>query len=229
MPKENQEKYLKIALIIIIITTIVTIWRLGILDNLTLESFQNNRIIYEEFVLKNWVLSATFYFLSYVLIVAFSLPGATIMTLGGGFLFGLWAIPLVILSSNIGDGLAFLASRYLFGTALQKKYTKQLARLNKDLEENGANYFITVSLIPIFPFFLINLLGGLTKVKFWTFFWTTAIGTLPAIIIYVYAGSKLAEIKSTKDIISTEIFSVLFILGLMYLIPLILKKLRSKN
>lgn len=224
---KNIQKYSKFFLVLALIIVIVVVFRVGLLDQLTLENLQNNSIEYQNFISQNWFLSLLVYFVIYFSVIAFSFPGATVMTLAGGFFFGLWGILIVNLSATTGASLAFLVSRYIFGKSLQEKYRNQLTKLNQDLEENGSNYLLTLRLIPIFPFFLINLLAGLTKVRFWSFFWTTAIGTLPGTVAYVYAGTRLSQINSTSDILSLELLLALVGLALVSLLPVIFKKFRK--
>jgi len=227
--KQKIQKYSKLILLLLSLLVVLIVWQTGILDQLTLENLQKNRIEYQNFVSQNWFLSALVYFLLYVFIITFSFPGAAIMTLAGGFFFNFWGIVIVNLSATFGASLAFLISRYIFGKSLQEKYQKQLTKLNQDLEENGSNYLLTLRLIPAFPFFLVNLLAGLTKVKFRAFFWTTALGTLPGTVAYVYAGTKLAQINSTSDILSVELILAFVFLGLVSFTPVIFKKISKRK
>lgn len=161
-----------------------------------------------------WLLALS-YFLIYVLITALSLPGATILTLAGGAIFGLWqGLLLVSFASSIGATLAFLASRYLFRHAVEQRFSKQLNAINQGIAKEGAFYLFTLRLVPLFPFFLINLLMGLTQLPTRTFYWVSQIGMLAGTIVYVNAGTQLAQITSLKNILSPSLLLSFIILGL---------------
>jgi uncharacterized membrane protein YdjX (TVP38/TMEM64 family) len=159
----------------------------------------------------------------YIVVTALSLPGAVIMTLAGGALFGLGiGAAVVSVASTIGASLACLASRYLLRDWVQARFGKHLTTINKGIEKEGPFYLFTVRLIPVFPFFLINLLMGLTRMRLTTFFWVSQIGMLPGTMVYVNAGKELAKINSPGDILSP---GLLFSFALLGLFPLAIKKI----
>lgn len=162
------------------------------------------------------------FFLLYVLMTAVSFPGAAVMTLLAGAIFGL-LIGTVIVSfaSTMGASLAFLTARYLFRDTLQERYENKLTAINRGIEQDGAYYLLTLRLVPLFPFFIINLLMGLTKIRLAVYYWISQLGMLPATIIYVNAGTQLAGIESVKGILSPEL---LFAFALLGLFPLVVKK-----
>ncbi|TNF27923.1 MAG: TVP38/TMEM64 family protein [Deltaproteobacteria bacterium] len=175
---------------------------------------------------QNMALTLSLYFLAYILITALSIPGATIMTLAGAGIFGFWTSLIIIsFASTIGATLSFLGSRYLFRDWVQNKFGEKLQKVNEGMEREGAFYLFSMRLIPIFPFFMINLLMGLTPIKIPTYFFTSQLGMLAGSIIYVNAGVQLSQIESTKDIISPDIIISLMLLGLF---PLIVKKLLKR-
>ena len=167
--------------------------------------------------------SAIIFFLIYVTVTALSLPGgASIMTVSGGMIFGLYIGTLLSsFASTIGATAAFLVARFLFREKLQEKFADKLATINKGIEKEGAFYLFTLRLVPAFPFFMINIAMGLTSMKTLTFFLTSQIGMLAGTIIYVYAGTQLAQIKSMQDIISGKLLFACILLGLF---PLLAKK-----
>jgi len=122
-----------------------------------------------------------------------------------------------------------MVSRYILGSSLQKKYASKLEKFNKDMEANGKYYLLTLRLIPVFPFFLINLMAGLTNIRLSTFFWTTAVGILPGSFVFTYAGSALNDIESPGDIISGKVLAALIFLGVMATLPVIIKKFGRKK
>jgi pyruvate/2-oxoglutarate dehydrogenase complex dihydrolipoamide dehydrogenase (E3) component/uncharacterized membrane protein YdjX (TVP38/TMEM64 family) len=167
----------------------------------------------------------TGYFLIYVLVTALSLPGAAIMTLAGGAIFG-FSLGLVIVSfaSTIGATLAFLAARFVLGDWVQKKFASRLADINLGVARDGAFYLFTLRLVPLVPFFIINLLMGLTAMKTRTFFWVSQLGMLLGTAVFVNAGTQLSKIDSLKGILTPSLIGAFALLGLF---PLIAKKITA--
>ena len=152
---------------------------------------------------ENPVLAGLLYFALYVAVTALSVPGAAIMTLAGGALFGFWyALLLVSFASSIGATLAFLVSRLLLRDWVQDKFGRQLRAVNAGFEKDGAFYLFSLRLVPIFPFFVINLLMGLLPIRPWRYYWVSQLGMLPATAAYVNAGTQLGELESAAGIIS---------------------------
>ena len=163
------------------------------------------------------------YFVVYVISVTLSFPGAVILTLAAGAIFGLgWGTLLVSFASSIGATLAFLASRLLFRDLIQKRYGERLGVINKGIEKEGGFYLFTLRLVPAFPFFAINLLMGLTAIRTWTFYWVSQLGMLAGTLVYVNAGTQLAQIDSLRGILSPGLIGSLVLLGVF---PLIAKKI----
>ena len=162
------------------------------------------------------------YFLVYVAVTALSLPGATILTLAGGAVFGLWIGTLVTsFASSIGATLAFLASRYLFRDAVKKRFGARLEAIDAGLAKDGAYYLFTLRLVPLVPFFVINLLMGLTRMKVLTFYLVSQIGMLAGTLVYVNAGTELARLDSLRGILSPGLVGSLVLLGVF---PLVARK-----
>ena len=139
----------------------------------------------------------------YILITALSLPGAAVMTLAGGAIFGLWVgAPVAVISASIGATLAFWMARYVFRDMVQRHFGNRLAAIDAGIKRDGAFYLFTLRLIPIFPFFVINVLMGLTAIRTATFFWVSLVGMLAGTTIYANAGTRLGEISSLSDILS---------------------------
>jgi pyruvate/2-oxoglutarate dehydrogenase complex dihydrolipoamide dehydrogenase (E3) component/uncharacterized membrane protein YdjX (TVP38/TMEM64 family) len=163
------------------------------------------------------------FFAVYVAVAALSLPGAAIMTLAAGALFGLgWGMLIVSFASSIGATLAFLAARYLLRDSIQAKFGARLADIDKGIEKDGAFYLFTLRLVPLIPFFVINLVMGLTKMKAWTFYWVSQLGMFAGTLVYVNAGTQLAKIDSLKGILSPGLLGSFVLLGIF---PLIAKKI----
>ena len=169
-----------------------------------------------------WTVTAI-YFAVYVVITALSLPGAAIMTLAGGASFGLvWGTVVVSFASTMGATLAMLAARYLFQDSIQQRFGRKLAEVNARLDKEGAFYLFTLRLLPVIPFFALNLLMGLTRMKAWTFFWVSQLGMFAGTVAYVNAGTQIAKIDSLRGILSPALLGSFVALGLL---PLAVKKL----
>ena len=169
------------------------------------------------------VLTAGIFFAVYVAVTGLSLPGAAIMTLAAGAIFGvLWGTIIVSFASTIGATLAFLAARFVLRDGVQGKFGDKLKAINIGMEKEGGFYLFTLRLIPIFPFFVINLVMGLTPIRAWTFYWVSQIGMLAGTLVYVNAGTQLAQLDSLKGILSPELLASFALLGIF---PLIAKKI----
>jgi len=159
------------------------------------------------------------YFVIYVAATALSLPGATILTLGAGAIFGLgWGLLLASFASSFGAFLAFLSARFILHDWVQEKFGERLTAINRGMERDGAFYLLSLRLVPLFPFFVINLVMGLTKIKAWTFYWVSQVGMLLGTAVYVNAGTQLAEISSLGDVISADLIGAFVLLGIFPLI-----------
>jgi uncharacterized membrane protein YdjX (TVP38/TMEM64 family) len=155
------------------------------------------------------------FFLLYVAVTGLSIPGAAIMTLVAGALFGVVLGTLIVsFASTMGATLAFLSSRYLLRDWVQGKFGERLRAVDDGLEKDGAFYLFTLRLIPVFPFFVINLLMGLTRIKTGTFFWVSQIGMLPATIVFVNAGTQISRIESTAGLLSPTLIASFVALAL---------------
>jgi pyruvate/2-oxoglutarate dehydrogenase complex dihydrolipoamide dehydrogenase (E3) component/uncharacterized membrane protein YdjX (TVP38/TMEM64 family) len=167
--------------------------------------------------------SAGLYFLAYVAITGLSLPGAAVMTLIGGAIFGLlWGTLIVSFASSLGATLAFLASRYVLRDWVRGRFAAQLRAIDEGIAREGAFYLFTLRLIPAIPFFAINLAMGLTRMRAWTFYWVSQLGMLAGTIVYVNAGTQLGAIQSPAGILSPGLIGALVLLGFF---PLIAKKI----
>ncbi len=163
------------------------------------------------------------FFAVYVIITALSLPGAAIMTLAGGASFGLvWGTIVVSFASTLGATLAMLAARTVLRDVIEKRFGKRLIEVNKGIDRDGAFYLFTLRLIPAIPFFALNLLMGLTRMKTWTFFWVSQVGMFAGTVAYVYAGTEIAKIDSLRSILSPGLIGAFVLLGIF---PLVTKKI----
>ncbi|MGF1753720.1 TVP38/TMEM64 family protein [Vibrio makurazakiensis] len=215
----------KLILGVVLVAIIVTLG-VNFGQYLTLENAKAQQAILNESIESNFLIAAVTYFTAYVLITAFSIPGAAVVTLLGAALFGFWtSLALVSFASTIGATLAFLSSRFLLRDWVQSKFGDKLETINKGVEKDGAFYLFSLRLIPVFPFFLINLLMGLTPIKVSRYYFTSQLGMLPGTAVYLNAGTQLAEIDSLSGIVSP---SVLVSFALLGLFPIIAKWLMAK-
>ena len=167
----------------------------------------------------NPLLAGFAYFCVYVAITGLSVPGAAVMTLAGGALFGFWyALLLVSFGSSIGATVAFLVSRTLLRDWVQARFGRQLQALNAGFAKDGAFYLFTLRLVPVFPFCLINLVMGLLPIGTWRYYWVSQIGMLPATAVYVNAGTQLGQLDSLSGIVSAPLLLSFVLLGLVPLL-----------
>jgi len=217
---------MRYALLLVLIVLVAAAYFGG--DYLTIENLKESRDGLLQSVDNNYLIATVLFIVLYILVVALSIPGATVMTLAGGLMFGAIVGTIYVnIGATIGAVIVFLLARYLFGEKLQKKYHKQLKTVNKEIVKNGLNYMLTLRFIPLFPFFAINAIAGLTKVPLRTYVWTTSLGIIPGSFAYAFAGSRLSTIESLKDIISPGMIMAFVLLGLVALLPIILKKVKK--
>ena len=213
----------KITLLLVIAALVVAFFALDLGRFLTLDALKAGQATFATWYNASPVLVAGVYLLIYVAVTALSLPGAAVMTLAGGALFGLGIGTLLVsFASSIGATLAFLASRFLFRDWVQARYGERLAAVNAGMAKDGAFYLFTLRLVPVFPFFVINLLMGLTPIKTRTFYWVSQVGMLAGTLVYVNAGTQIAQLDSLAGILSPGLVASFALLGLF---PLLAKRL----
>ena len=212
----------KITLLTVIIILVALFFVFDLGQYFNLEYLKEKQAVMDAWYEAEPVTTSITYFLLYIIITGLSLPGAAILTLAAGAIFGvLWGTVIVSFASTIGATLAFLFSRYLFRDAIQGRFADKLSTINRGMAEEGAFYLFTLRLVPIFPFFIINLVMGLTPIKVLTFFLVSQVGMLAGTIVYVNAGTQIAKIEQLKDILSPELLLSFALLGIF---PLLAKK-----
>jgi uncharacterized membrane protein YdjX (TVP38/TMEM64 family) len=190
---------------------------------LTFSALKESRATFQAYYDQNPMLTIATYLGIYIVATALSFPGATILTLAGGALFGLaTGLILVSLASTIGATLAFLGCRYLLKDWVTQRFGEKLKPINEGIEKDGAFYLFSLRLVPIFPFFIINLTMGLTPISTLKFFLVSQIGMLPGTIVYVNAGTQLGKLDSLDGILSPALLGSFVVLGVF---PIIAKKL----
>ena len=205
----------KAILVLVLIGAIAAYFIFDLGQILSLENFKASQAEIVAAKDANPVLYITGFFLLYVAVTGLSIPGAAIMSLVAGALFGVVVGSIIVsFASTIGATLAFLSARFVLRDWVQTKFGERLRAIDDGLEKDGAFYLFTLRLIPVFPFFVINLLMGLTRIKTRTFFWVSQLGMLPATIVFVNAGTQISRIESTKGLLSPTLIASFIALAL---------------
>jgi dihydrolipoamide dehydrogenase len=209
----------RLTVVAVLAAAIASYFVFGLDQYLTLQFAQSRLNELENFRDDNFALAATLYFVLYVTVTALSIPGALIITLLGGAIFGLiWGTLLVSFASSIGATLAFLVSRLLLKDWVQTRFGNYLAPVNRGMERDGNFYLFSMRMVPLFPFFVINLLMGLTPIKAWSFYWVSQVGMFLGTVVYVNAGSELGQISSLSGLVSAPVIFSFVLLGLFPLV-----------
>jgi len=213
----------KFIIVLAIIGAVIGFFAFDLNHLLTLENVKAHQAEFLQWRDRSPFLVSLLFFLLYVVVTGLSLPGAAIMTLAAGALFGLaWGFVIVSFASTIGATLAFLVSRYLLRDCVQKRFGDRLQPINRGIEREGSFFLFTLRLVPVFPFFLINILMGLTPLKTFTFYWVSQLGMLAGTMVYVNAGTQLAKIEGLSGILSPGLLFSFVLLGIF---PLLAKKI----
>lgn len=214
--------WLRWLVLLILIAGFAGFYLLGLHEHFTFENIRDNAASFKNDVDENLVVAIAVFFTLYTLVTAFSLPVASILTLLAGALFDLWlGAGVVLLAATVGATLAFLSSRFLLRDWVQAKLGSRLEAFNRGIETDGAFYLFSLRLVPLFPFWLINLAMGLTPIRTWTFFWVSLIGMLPGTLLYINVGKRLSELEDASGLISPTFIISLALLGLA---PLVFRK-----
>ncbi len=213
----------KIIVALAVIAAIIAFFVFDLGKYFSLDYFKSQQAVISAYYAANPLQTALIFFAAYVAVAALSLPGAAILTLVAGAIFGLfYGIVIVSFASTIGATFAFLAARFLLRDTIQSKFGEKLKSFNAGVEKEGGFYLFTLRLVPAFPFFMINVVMGLTNMKAWTFFWVSQLGMFLGTIVFVNAGTELAKITSLKGILSPGLIGAFVLLGVF---PIIAKKL----
>jgi len=216
---QGQRSLLKLALLAVAIASVVTFFAFGLQHELSLAALKARQGELTAYHQTHPLLLAGGFFLVYIAVTALSLPGAALLTLAAGAMFGLIeGTALVSFASTIGATLAMLSSRFIFRDAVKRRFGQRLQTIDAGIAKGGAFYLFTLRLIPAFPFFVINLLMGLTALPVVTFYWVSQLGMLPGTLVYVNAGTQLAQIDSLSSILSLKLIGSFVLLGVFPLI-----------
>lgn len=213
-------------LLAVIAALIAAFFALDLGRFLSLEQLRASKAAIDGYRDAHPLLASAAFFGVYVGVTALSVPGAVVLTLAAGAIFGvLWGVLLVSFASSLGATLAFLTSRFLLHDAIQRRFGDRLRAINAGVRKDGAFYLFTLRLLPIFPFFIVNLVMGLTPMPARTFYWVSQLGMLPLTAVFVNAGTELAKIDNLKDVVSPTLLASLVLVGLF---PLIARKAVEK-
>ncbi|UPW20449.1 FAD-dependent oxidoreductase [Agarivorans sp. TSD2052] len=222
--KANKQIVVAVLVVIIGLT-----WWFDLGQWLNFDTIKQSQSDLQSSVEQHYFVSIVGYFFLYIFVTAFSIPGAALLTLLAGALFGVVnGVIMVSFASSIGATCAFFVARYLLRDSLEKRYADKLQSINQGIEKEGAFYLFSLRLIPIFPFFLINLVMALTKLPLKTFYWVSQLGMIPATIVYVNAGTELAKLDSLSGILSPSLLIAFTLLGVLpYISKAILNKIKQ--
>jgi uncharacterized membrane protein YdjX (TVP38/TMEM64 family) len=215
------------ALAAALLAAVVLFYALGLHRSLSWEAVRQEIDALRDAVNQHLLLSALLFFLVYAAVTGLSLPVAAPLSLAAGALLGRWlGTAVVSAAATLGATAAFLSSRYVLRDVVRRRFGPRLAALDRGLEEDGAFYLFTLRLIPLFPFFLVNLGMGLTRLRLRTFVWVSWLGMLPGTFLYVNAGTEIARIQSPADVLSPTLIASLAALGV---VPLALRLLLKRR
>jgi len=220
----------KIALALAAGLVVVLFFSFDLQRFLTLAALKANRQTLLEYYAAHKLIMVAGFMAVYILQTALSLPGAAILSLAAGAIFGsIMGTVYANIAATIGATIAFLVTRYLLRDVVLDKFGSKLEGMNRELEERGFSYLLFLRLVPLFPFFLINLAAGLTRLPLRTFFLGTMIGIIPGGFVYVNAGASLATIVSLSGIASPRVLGSFALLGLFALVPVLYNKLKARK
>ncbi len=220
----------KWVILVAFVGVIVAVRVMGWDAYISFEMLKNKRETLLLFVEEHYLLSALGLMVFYALSVTLMLPIATVLSLAAGFMFGaFYGLIFAVLGATLGAVASFYVARFALGESLQTKYAKELAKFNTGLEKDGYSYLFALRLIPVFPFFLVNLFCGLTRIDIKTFFITTFLGIIPGGFAYTYAGSQLSHIDNASDIFTPQMALALALFGVLALMPVVYRKIKNRR
>lgn len=229
-PPSSSSPVGKVIVLVLFAAAVFVFFYFDLRQYVSLDALKVNRDRLLTFTEANYTSAVLIYMLLYCLQTAFSLPGATIFTLAGGFLFGAVLGTLYVnVAATTGATLAFLAARYLLRDWVERKFGHRLGSIQDGFAKNAFSYLLTLRLIPLFPFFLVNLVSGLTRVTVGAFIAATALGIIPASFVFANAGRQLGSINSLSEIASPRVLGAFALLGLLALMPIVYRKLTGQR
>jgi uncharacterized membrane protein YdjX (TVP38/TMEM64 family) len=229
-PSARPARWKKLALAAIVVALVAAFFLLGGHQYLRLEALEANRGRLLDFTARHYAAMLVATLFVYVLLTALSIPDAVVFSLGVGLLFGRWVgTALVVVAATTGATLAFLGARYLFADAARRRMGPRMRRLARGFEEDAFGYLLFLRLVPLFPFWLVNLVPAFTPVTTRTYVAATAVGIIPGSFVFCNLGARLATLRSTDDLFDRQTLLALALLGVSALVPIAWKKLKSRK
>lgn len=227
---KNSATLIKLLILGLFVGGVIAFFAFGGQKYLNLETLKANRDALIQYAEQHYALALLIGFLIYTVSTALSLPGGLILSLAVGLVFGRWAgTVLIVFAATLGATLVFLAARYLFADMARKKIGGLAQKINEGFTQDAFNYLLFLRLVPLFPFWLVNLAPAFTNVSLKTYITATAIGILPGTFVFANLGQNLGRISSTKDLLTPPIIGAFVLLGVFALIPVLYKKFKAKN
>lgn len=227
---KNSATLIKLLILALFVGGIIAFFAFGGQKYLNLETLKANRDALIQYAEQHYALALLIGFLIYTVSTALSLPGGLILSLAVGLVFGRWAgTVLIVFAATLGATLVFLAARYLFANMARKKIGGLAQRINEGFTQDAFNYLLFLRLVPLFPFWLVNLAPAFTNVSLKTYITATVIGILPGTFVFANLGQNLGRISSTKDLLTPPIIGAFVLLGVFALIPVLYKKFKAKS
>ncbi len=218
----------KVALLGLLALVVIAFFALDAQRYLSLDSVKVHRDALLAFTNAHFILALAIALVVYVLATAFSVPGGLVLSLTMGFLFGRWVgTMLIVIAATIGATLVFSAARYLFADAARRRMGSLGEKINAGFTENALNYLLFLRLVPLFPFFLVNLAPAFTTISLRTFILGTLIGIIPGSFVFANLGQTLGRIDSLAGLLSMETIAAFILLGLLALVPVVVRKVRA--
>ena len=226
---KNSAPLTKLLIFALFVGGVIAFFAFGGQKYLNLETLKANRDALIQYAEQHYALALLIGFLIYTVSTALSLPGGLILSLAVGLVFGRWAgTVLIVFAATLGATLVFLAARYLFANMARKKIGGLAQKINVGFTKDAFNYLLFLRLVPLFPFWLVNLAPAFTNVSLKTYVSATAIGILPGTFVFANLGQNLGRISSTKDLLTPPIIGAFVLLGVFALIPVLYKKFKAK-
>lgn len=217
-------------LVLVVLVALGITYVIGLQQYLTLANIKEYRGMLQELVRQHYWYTVILFMIVNFTLIAFSAPVGGVLTLLAGFLFGtIPATIYVVISATLGGTSAFLMTRYVFGHSVERRYPHYAQRLNEELARRGHGYLLAIRLMSLFPFFIVNFLVGLTRISWRTFVWTTALGIVPATIVFAFAGRQLETISTLHDVLSWRIIVALILMAILAVVPLFIHDRKSST
>jgi len=214
--------------VVLCILVVLLVWHAGVRDVFSVAYLRSARLQLLAFIRAHHAPAAVLFVMVYVAVCAAMLPVTAVMMFAAGVLFGFSeGLMLTVLGATCGAGAAFLVSRHLLGSWLQRRFAAQLAAFNREFAAHGVTYLLTMRFIPVFPFWMINLLAGCTRMPLGEFLWTTAVGVLPSAAVFVFLGGRMAHVRSLREALSAPTLLALAVPGVFALVPVLMRRVRS--